>query len=227
MLIFNSREFHKANIAPKTVYDRYVVHFSPMLIFPLCTPEKHLLDCFDDRKIGEGNLRHTTPEQFRHMVGLFDKLFFSLHDFSIFSSVLALSTLLEILVALNVIYDKPVGEAPHIELSPEITSVINYISCNLNSDLSLETLAEIHFIDKYYLCRKFKSECGVTLHQHIVSKRLLFAKDLLSEGKGILEACVSAGFNDYSNFMRTFKKVIGITPMQYIQGYQCSTDNTN
>ena len=41
------------------------------------------------------------------------------------------------------------------------------------------------------------------------------AKKLLNSGKSISEAAEESGFNDYANFMRTFKKVVGVSPKKY------------
>ena len=218
MFIFNNRELHAPSVLSDMIYDRYVIHFPAKLIQTLCTPECNLLSCFDNRAIGEGNLRKLSPVQFDNLVGLFDKIYDTLDDDSIYSNIMTLSAILEILVVVNNIYDNPVSYPQKDSLSPVISNIIEYINQNFENDLSLNTIAQQYFLDKSYLCRKFKTECGVTLHQYIVSKRLLYAKKLLANGVNVTEVCLSSGFNNYSNFMRAFKKHVGITPMMYMQG---------
>ncbi|MBQ3028199.1 MAG: AraC family transcriptional regulator, partial [Lachnospiraceae bacterium] len=41
------------------------------------------------------------------------------------------------------------------------------------------------------------------------------AKALLQEGASVTEACYRSGFNDYANFIRSFKKVTGVSPGKY------------
>ncbi len=35
------------------------------------------------------------------------------------------------------------------------------------------------------------------------------------DGKNVSDACLMSGFNDYSNFIRSFKKKTGISPGHY------------
>ena len=46
----------------------------------------------------------------------------------------------------------------------------------------------------------------------LLLKRLNLARVLLAQGCRVDETCAGAGFNDYSNFIRTFKKHTGMTP---------------
>jgi AraC-like DNA-binding protein len=34
-------------------------------------------------------------------------------------------------------------------------------------------------------------------------------------GKSVLSACLESGFSDYSSFVKTFRKLYGITPAEY------------
>lgn len=43
--------------------------------------------------------------------------------------------------------------------------------------------------------------------QNILIKKVANAKRPLSEGKSVAETCELSDFNDYSNFIRTFKNI--------------------
>ena len=60
-----------------------------------------------------------------------------------------------------------------------------------------------------------KQRSDSTIHEHILFKRINKAKQLLREGSTVTDTCQLAGFNDYSNFIRTFKKAVGLPPRQY------------
>ncbi|WP_081743881.1 helix-turn-helix domain-containing protein [Eisenbergiella tayi] len=51
------------------------------------------------------------------------------------------------------------------------------------------------------------------------SKKTAAAKQLLAEGKTVTETCYLSGFNDYNNFIRTFKKITGTSPGQYQKSF--------
>ena len=67
-------------------------------------------------------------------------------------------------------------------------------------------------INENYLGRVFKSEMGTPLNNYIIQRKIAEAKKLLYNGASVKEACVGSGFNDCSNFIRTFKKFTGISP---------------
>ena len=91
-------------------------------------------------------------------------------------------------------------------------SLLKYINQNLDKDLSIEALAQKFFLSKYYLMRKFKEETGYTIHNYIVSKRILYARSLIAQGIPVTKAAVKSGFGDYTAFVRAYKKQLGTTP---------------
>ena len=105
-----------------------------------------------------------------------------------------------------------------IYLACKIQQVLEHINHNLTEDLSIDTLADIAFISKFYLMRKFKAETGYSIHQYITSKRLIMAKELLSSTTlPITDICFQCGFRDYSSFFREFQKNFRISPRKFRQ----------
>lgn len=79
--------------------------------------------------------------------------------------------------------------------------------------LSIDELAELCSISKYYFCRLFKEEMGMTAVEYITKHRISLAEALLREGKkSIEEIAYLCGFEDISYFYRCFKKVKGVSP---------------
>lgn len=132
------------------------------------------------------------------------------------SNIFCTSLLLQFMVMINRMYrNDEFLEPSEVSYDKFIWSVIRYINENLNTDLSIDTLASKFFISRYHLMHKFKIETGYTLHSYILEKRLSKSKDMLLEGKSIQEICTALNFNDYSNFMRQFKKRFGKSPGTY------------
>ena len=96
-----------------------------------------------------------------------------------------------------------------------VSEVIDYIEAHITEDLSLDSVAERVFLNKFYLARLFKKETNTTLHRFILKKRLLLSKKFIENELPIVEVCRRSGFNDYSHFFRAFKNEYGITPKQY------------
>lgn len=92
----------------------------------------------------------------------------------------------------------------------------DYISNNLDSDLSLENLAKRCFYNPSYFSRLFKSKFNTPLVEYVSNKRIEKAMTLLSETELSISAIASAcGFSNKSAFYRAFSKVTGRKPNEF------------
>ena len=103
-----------------------------------------------------------------------------------------------------------------LKYDKQIEKILKYINSNLCTDLSIEFLSQEFYISKYYLMHKFKKETGYTLHNYVMQKRLLMAKDLITNGEPITKAYIQCGFNDYSCFLRSFKNIFHKSPSDFL-----------
>lgn len=95
-------------------------------------------------------------------------------------------------------------------------SILPFIKENYKSNITLEKLAEIFFMNPSYLCRTFKLKVGVNFKQYITQLKIEEAKDkLIRTDSSITEIAISSGFNDPNYFSRVFKKNVGMTPSEY------------
>ena len=96
----------------------------------------------------------------------------------------------------------------------QVEQLLKYINRNLSENLSIDHLAERFFFSKYHMMRKFKKETGYTIHNYIISKRLLHARSLIAQGTPVMKAAMQSGFQDYTAFVRAYKKQFGTVPTQ-------------
>lgn len=94
----------------------------------------------------------------------------------------------------------------------DILRAIDYIHNHLQDDVSLETLAQVSNLSKYYFLRTFKKHMGMTPHAYILQQKIQQAKKEILLGHPISQAAFDAGFADQSHFNRNFKKLYGYTP---------------
>lgn len=100
--------------------------------------------------------------------------------------------------------------------SPVIQKTLNQISLDLTGDLSLKNLSEKFCISAGYLSTLFKKEVGMTLTDYVNKKRIDHAILLLNATNLQIQTIASyCGINDINYFMRTFKKLKGMTPKKY------------
>lgn len=97
-----------------------------------------------------------------------------------------------------------------------IKDLANKIVSQPEQKLSLDELAKISYISKYYLLKKFKQNIGLTPHQFHIQNKIRKSQNLLSNKKSILDISVEMGFYDQSHFDKSFQKIVGISPTEYI-----------
>lgn len=90
-----------------------------------------------------------------------------------------------------------------------------FIKNPLTEPIYLSELSKNLCLSSDYISHEFKKYTGLTLRSYILNERITLAKTLLAEGKNVTEACYMSGFSDYSNFIRSFTKIIGISPGRY------------
>ena len=105
--------------------------------------------------------------------------------------------------------------------SDRLTKVLHYISTGYQQKIELEKVAEMAHLHPSAFCRFFKEKTGKSLVEYVNDMRISYACKLIIENHhSISQICFEAGFNNLSNFNRTFKKQTGFTPSEYYQQFQ-------
>ena len=73
----------------------------------------------------------------------------------------------------------------------------------------------IFFVNKYHLSHEFNRLVGTSIYRYVIQKRLVIAKQMLSDGLPPTDVYQHCGFGDYSNFYRAFKAEYGISPKDF------------
>ena len=99
-----------------------------------------------------------------------------------------------------------------------IKNVIQYIKDNLNSDLSLHTVAGYASFSPIYFHNCFKASTGKTLREYVEEKRIQKAINLLiSTDLTLSEIAYECGFSSQSYFSYAFKQRMKVTPREYVK----------
>lgn len=101
-------------------------------------------------------------------------------------------------------------------LSGVIFDVIMYINEHYGEEITLKETAERFFVNPSYLSRSFKKTTGFNFTTYLNKYRILKAtKHLESADANITEISFACGFNSSNHFCKTFKTLMGVSPMQY------------
>ena len=93
-----------------------------------------------------------------------------------------------------------------------------WLDAHSDRPIDLEDAAGQAGVSPFHFLRLFSSVLGVTPHQYLVRSRLRHAARLLAEnGRDVTDIAYDVGFNDLSNFVRTFHRAAGVSPLKFRQ----------
>ena len=217
ILFVNKNEIHKPVVNPNKYYERIVIWLNQDFMAKYAQGNNDLLKCFEVAIKNNYNLLRLNMKSIDIIKNLIQDIQNCNNSNEFGSEILKESLFVQLMVLMNRLFlnsDKN-RDIEDIQYDKTIEGVLNYINSNLENDLSIDTIASEFFISKYYLMRKFKNQIGSSIHNYVVQKRLILARSLISDGLSMSSVCSRCGFNDYSSFVRAFKKVYGVSPSNY------------
>jgi AraC family transcriptional regulator len=91
-----------------------------------------------------------------------------------------------------------------------------WIDAHSHESIGLDAIARNAELSVFHFLRVFNRVFGVTPHQYLVRSRLRHAVRLLAEDtRAVTDVAFDVGFNDLSNFVRTFHRAAGISPARF------------
>jgi len=109
---------------------------------------------------------------------------------------------------------------PHGErlTDKQIAAIRRHVADHLSRPVTVDVLAELVGFSPSCFARLFKQATGVTPHQFVIEQRIEKAKSLFADDPSmpISRVAAQAGFSDQSHLTRTFQRVVGQTPGEFI-----------
>jgi len=99
-----------------------------------------------------------------------------------------------------------------------------YIAAHYDRNISLGDLARLVNLSPFHLNRVFTKEIGMPPHAFQTQMRIAAAKKLIQSGLPLASVAATSGFADQSHFIRQFKRLMKITPGEYLK--TAKTSNT-
>jgi two-component system response regulator YesN len=102
-----------------------------------------------------------------------------------------------------------------------VTKVIEYLSANLEANLSLDAMAELVNLSPSYFSKVFKEVTGISFSVYLTDLRLEKAQELLIQTDlTVQEIGFKVGYNAPAYFIKQFKSKSGYTPSDYRRQHQ-------
>lgn len=216
ILLVSHNQIHRPVIDPCEPYERIILWMNTDYLRSHSADGDDLLHCFALARSREFALirpavqdRHKIMQLLRETVDARNSRDFA-HD------LLSRTFFLQFMILLNriAVKDATIENTDAYKCDPKFDEIIAYINDHLDENLSLDALCAKFFISKSYLMHRFKEMAGCTAHSYIQQKRLIHAAELIRSGMPVLLASSQCGFNDYSAFLRAFKKTFDTTPRE-------------
>ncbi len=208
-------KFHRGEILTPTEYDRIVINVTENVLQNASYEQYDLNKCFkpyNDKQIHTAHLNEDELEE----IDLYSSLLLdNLYSTSAESEILTDSYFKLIMVMINRKYRKNELSLSEDKMPDIVKKTFNYIDKHLTEEITLKALEDEIHNNGTYISRCVKKISGLSLSQYIIAKRIALACRLLREGSTANEACYQSGFNNYSNFSRTFTKQVGVSPKQF------------
>jgi len=217
ILLINHDTIHKPIVDTTFPYKRMVLWIRPSFLQNYNNTKDNLLTFFELAYQHKFHLLRMPPEMLTIIQSIFSQINATCQNCTFGDEVLRSSLFLQLIVYLNraSMEIKKDVFLTDIECDETIYRVLKYIDNNIADNLSIEKLASVFFLSKYYLMHKFKHHTGYSIHNYVLQRRLIAANQSIKAGQSILTACMESGFHDYSNFTRAFKKMYGMSPKKY------------
>src|ERR1044072_7835066 len=107
------------------------------------------------------------------------------------------------------------GASP-VQHHGRITEVLRYMAAHSAAPHKLTGLASMARMSPHHFLRTFRAVPGVTPHQWLLRARLRdAAARLAATSTPVTDGAVDVGFDDLSNFTRTFRAEFGASPREY------------
>jgi len=96
-----------------------------------------------------------------------------------------------------------------------VRRAMEYLRERLTDSITLDDLAVHADLDKFHLCRAFRTQVGMPPHAYLTRLRVARAKELLRGGVRASELAPLVGLYDQAQLTRHFRRIVGTTPARY------------
>ncbi len=213
IVLVNENHIHKPFIDNNVPYERIIIYISRQFMSSYKTDHYDLSYCLKKAK-DDASYVIRMPKSANHdLWESTKKLISSFNDTSYAHELSQQICVLEFMLLLNrASLAEDIDYVSTTSQNPTVLSIMEYINTHLDTELTIDIIANTFYISKYNMMRTFKKETGYTILDYITMKRMILAKQLIMEGASLTSIAFDCGYNSYSSFYRCYKKFYNCQP---------------
>lgn len=218
-LIFNNGKTYSSRIESASEVRSFTLNIAPdfaqSAFKSICSPDQQLDNPFDqgnkEFRFTEGLYRHddlvspvVKKMADRSNEHHLDELFHQLMENLMCLQASTNSTINRV--------DK-IKASTRVEIFERLLRARDFIHSSFRDDITLDDIASVACMNKFYFLRQFRKVFNITPHQYLTERRLKIASSLLQTTNiTIAEVCCEVGFSDVSSFGKLYRRRYGFAP---------------
>ncbi|MBR2660489.1 MAG: helix-turn-helix transcriptional regulator [Clostridia bacterium] len=96
-----------------------------------------------------------------------------------------------------------------------IQNILDYINNHYTQPIRIENLARSFGVSVSWLSHEFVRFTNRSVYDYVLYRRVMLARQQMFGTASLNDIAYQCGFNDYSNFLRSFGKIVGVSPSRY------------
>ena len=116
----------------------------------------------------------------------------------------------------------PVGAEP-----VAVRTARDFMDAHFAENISLTQLGFVVALSPFHFARAFQKHVGLPPHAYLETVRIRRAREALDNGQRLVDVALNVGYSDQSHFTHRFRRVLGITPGQYLGGRKILQDDSH
>lgn len=116
---------------------------------------------------------------------------------------------------------KKEGEEGCYSVQERIQEILYYLDENMDRMISRREAAKAVFLSEDYFSRMFLKETGMRYKEYVMKHKMDYAGKLLADTDlPVTLAASKVGYDNFTNFTKTFRRFMGMTPTEYRKKHQ-------
>ncbi|MBR6185068.1 MAG: helix-turn-helix domain-containing protein [Clostridia bacterium] len=196
-------------------YERAYLNVSPEVLKTLGCGQIDLDQFFRSRTARGQNIFRMSEEDVKKLLPWMDQLQADGDSLSALDCFQNYATLINLLSLVCRAIPQSPALATSVISNSVIQEVLTYINSNYTQPLKMDQLAKQFGISVSYLSHEFVRFTNRSVYDYVLYRRVMLARQMMQDDLSLNTIAYQCGFNDYSNFLRMFNKLVGMSPSAY------------